>query len=96
MPKDKRKHKRRSINIPVMIALDDGSLVECVVLDISETGAKLKLSNAAGVPDIFKLLFSGNGFPRRTCKVVRRATDEIAVSFEGRGIDKDTSTVVEV
>ena len=60
MLKNNRKHQRRALNYPAWIALDIDKLIECVVLDISESGAKLKVIDNANIPDQFVLVFSKN------------------------------------
>jgi hypothetical protein len=88
MLKNNRKHQRRALNYPAWIALDIDKLIECVVLNISESGAKLKVIDNANIPDQFVLLFSKNGSPRRTCRVSWRTSDEIGVQFEKRTADE--------
>lgn len=61
---------------------EDGGLQGCVVVDISETGARLRAENADAVPVDFVLLLSKRGAPRRYCHVVWRGHDQIGVEFE--------------
>jgi hypothetical protein len=64
------------------LGTEEGGLQGCVVVDISETGARLRTENADAVPVDFVLLLSKRGAPRRYCHVVRRGHDHIGVEFE--------------
>jgi hypothetical protein len=64
------------------LGTEEGGLQGCVVVDISETGARLRTENAEAVPVDFVLLLSKRGAPRRYCHVVRRGQDHIGVEFE--------------
>jgi hypothetical protein len=56
------------------------STIECIVRNLSDTGAKLVVSSVIGIPDTFELLFSDNS--RRQCKVVWRTLQEMGVAFD--------------
>jgi hypothetical protein len=66
------------------LALDDDSLANCALSDISDTGARIDVDDADTVPERFTLLLSGNGMPRRKCSVVWRKERQIGVQFERR------------
>ena len=57
-----------------------GSAVECVVRDISDTGATLKFSGATKVDDIIELHIPIKGRVHRA-EVLWREADEIGVGF---------------
>ncbi|MEM8813427.1 MAG: PilZ domain-containing protein [Pseudomonadota bacterium] len=52
----------------------------CVVRDISESGARLKVNGADGIPDTFDLLIELDGFEAE-CEVVWRDGDQIGIQF---------------
>jgi len=62
------------------IVMNDGfSTLDVLVRNLSETGARLKVSSIVGIPDRFELRFDdGRQF---NCRTVWRRTDEIGVSF---------------
>ncbi len=64
-----------------LILLDDAAR-DCTLSDISETGARIDVETAEELPDRFTLLLSGNGAPKRSCRVVWRQPTQIGVEFE--------------
>lgn len=56
----------------------------CVLSDISDTGARIDVDTADELPDRFMLVLSGNGSPRRICRVVWRQPTQVGVNFDGR------------
>lgn len=58
------------------------STIDCVLRNLSDTGALLKVTSPLGVPDRFELvlLTEERALP---CRVVRRAAEEIGVAFDG-------------
>jgi hypothetical protein len=59
------------------IIFADGSVVKCIVHNISETGAKIEVH--APVPQTFDLMF--NDRSRRSCKLVWRRGMRLGVTF---------------
>lgn len=75
-----RAHVRSRTLLGAKIVLDGGySVFDCVVKDISEAGARLKVQNAVSVPETFKLMISDG----RTFEAVVkwRRIDSVGVSF---------------
>jgi hypothetical protein len=59
-----------------------GALVtQCALRDISITGARIVVSDPAGIPDEFVLLLTKNGSVRRSCSLVWRGETNIGVRF---------------
>jgi hypothetical protein len=85
MARDKRRAKRRTVRYGAWLALADGSLSECVLSDISESGARLVVDDSAVVPEKFVLVLSLNGAARRGCKVVWRNPQQVGVKFDQIG-----------
>ena len=56
------------------------STMPCVVRDISDTGARLQVAQAAGVPDTFELLIDLDGFEAQV-QVAWRDLTELGVRF---------------
>ena len=82
---DKRKGRRQPLTHRAEIArLENGEhLADCVVLDISETGARLGLLATGSIPEEFVLVVSKAGNVLRRCKVVRSGATELGVTFVG-------------
>jgi hypothetical protein len=79
----KRRSKRRSVRyIANLDLIDEAPLQRCVMLDVSETGARLLLPEQAALPDVFVLVLSENRRVVRTCSVVWRSDDQVGVAFK--------------
>jgi hypothetical protein len=57
-----------------------GKPINCVVRDLSVTGASLEVSNAAGIPERFILVMPGDGL-HLPCRTVWRKGHGIGVTF---------------
>ncbi|MGO8911499.1 MAG: PilZ domain-containing protein [Bradyrhizobium sp.] len=57
-----------------------GSTIDCVVRNISETGAALEVASPVGIPTEFNLMISGN-IAKRPCRVVWVRDKRIGVAF---------------
>jgi hypothetical protein len=82
---DKRKGRRQPLTQRAEIArLENGErLADCVVLDISETGARLGVLATADIPKEFVLVVSKAGKVLRRCKVMSSTATELGVAFVG-------------
>ena len=56
----------------------------CMLLEISESGARLAVPSERSIPARFVLCLSQNGLVRRQCQVSWRAKDELGVIFEAQ------------
>ena len=81
MSKEARKSIRRIVRQPGAILNDGVLLSKCTVLDVSASGAMIKIQTPNEVPDNFTLLMSRDGKVRRQCRVVRRSETGIGVQF---------------
>ena len=71
---------RRNTSIQASIVFDGGRATRnCVIRNVSESGAKLELATVAGVPDTFDLLIPGH--PPQPCRVTWRALKEMGVAY---------------
>jgi hypothetical protein len=79
---DKRRGPRRRVLKGGIVAFNDRrSTLPCIVRDISETGARLRMETMSVLaPDRFLLIIELHGIEAE-CKVVRRKADEVAVEF---------------
>jgi hypothetical protein len=57
-----------------------GAAISCVVRDLSDTGACLKVESPIGIPETFDLVFESDQ-SIRTCRVVWRKANQIGIEF---------------
>jgi hypothetical protein len=57
------------------------SAIDCMVRDLSVTGAAIEVSSQTGIPEKFTLVVPGDGL-RLPCTVIRRAAYRIGVTFD--------------
>lgn len=85
MLSEKRKSRRTSVEQPVWIDRADGSpLVECVLANMSKTGAKLTFSVLPELPQEFVLRLSRDGRVARKCRVAWASERAVGVEFTAR------------
>ncbi|WP_300176311.1 PilZ domain-containing protein [Bradyrhizobium sp.] len=58
-----------------------GGTIDCVVRNISETGAALEVASPVGIPAEFNLVMPGN-IAKRSCRVVWVKDKRIGVAFK--------------
>jgi hypothetical protein len=80
---DKRKGKRQALgHRAAIVRVEDGKpIAGCMVVDLSQTGARLQLKDSAEVPKEFVLLMSNISKVLRRCEVVWRREQDIGVRF---------------
>ena len=87
---EQRKKPRRPFKYNAKIAVKiatkiapgrDTALVECRVVDISESGARIHLARDQELPQIFTLVLTRGRGPRRFCQVLRREGTTLGVRF---------------
>ncbi len=85
MRSDKRKHVRKPMRYAAWVQDGETTPQNCVLADISDSGARLEVEKPDDVPELFTLLLSGqaNSASRR-CRVKWRTEDQVGVQFEGR------------
>jgi hypothetical protein len=79
---EKRRSPRQDVRCVGLIYDEHGSVMaQCIMTDVSASGAKLALEEGFNVPDLFVLTLSRNASVRRNCEVVWRRADSIGVCF---------------
>jgi hypothetical protein len=79
---DLRKKPRDTVQRPGWIALGKGTkLLECIVWDESESGARLDIQGAGHAPDEFYLYLSLDFMSRRRCRVAWRSERQLGVEY---------------
>jgi hypothetical protein len=94
-----RKYERVDFEsgIPVyMMGIDGTWRRDCLMVDVSQTGARLSVEGSLEGLDLkeFFLLLSSTGVAYRRCRMVRVAGDQIGVEFlkPGNGANKKKSS----
>lgn len=78
----KKRDVRRSVQQAGWITLDGGFAARpCKVLDLSASGAKLTLDDAAAVPNRMRLALTRDARAGRGCEVVWRRGKTLGVRF---------------
>jgi hypothetical protein len=79
---ENRKHPRRlAQQFGVILNRDRSVLGRCTMLDVSATGAQLRVNATSEVPREFTLILSKNGRVFRRCQIVWRCEDIVGVQF---------------
>jgi PilZ domain len=77
---DRRKIVRSRVLKSATIFLGSSPVIDCIVCDVTNTGARLQISIVIGILDVFDLSLDG-GRTIRPCKVVWREMTEAGVEF---------------
>ncbi len=78
---DRRATRRRTLKQATIAYGGRHLTIECVVRDLSATGARLVVEHAASVPDTFELLIELDGLEAQ-CEVIWRNRTTVGVRFE--------------
>lgn len=76
---ERRRHPRTDLNEPAYVS-SGGSVMGCMVCNISADGAAIEVDNAAFVPSRFRLVMAGD-HSVRDCEVVWIRANRIGISF---------------
>ena len=77
-----RQERRDKVDRPAWISVGDNQpLRKCIVVDISDSGAKLTVDDVDDLPEIFSLWLSRHGHPRYGCRIVWSGRNKIGVQF---------------
>jgi hypothetical protein len=80
--KEKRRIRRKPLQVDASIRLDGGfALRPCTIMDLSETGARLRVKGMQAVPDHFNLVYLRNQTKGRPCRIKWRRNADIGVEF---------------
>jgi len=77
-----RKFPRMRVLKSAKIVLGASSVLDCVVSDLTNCGARVKILNAANLPKDVAITFDA-GRTCRPCRVVWRSIDETGLQFTG-------------
>jgi PilZ domain len=89
---EKRKHQRSEVNEPAYVSAD-GSVMSCMVRNISPEGAAIDIDDPAFVPARFRLVMS-DGALVRECQIAWLRDKRIGLTFvSARQEDVSLNTV---
>jgi hypothetical protein len=75
---ERRREVREQSNVAAQIILPGGQVVKCQVADYSESGARLSVASAFGLPDTVELRVAGRTYQAR---ITRRGIGHAGVTF---------------
>ena len=79
--KESRRHPRMdTVTAGKVLIADHFAAIDCTILDISEKGACILISNATDLPPIFRLIVDGTNLCR-DCELIWNTGNRIGVSF---------------
>ena len=79
---NKKREARKSLHQPGWVTLDGGFAArQCVVQDLSSSGAKITLDDAIALTGKLRLAFSRDARTGRSCEVVWRRGKSLGVKF---------------
>jgi hypothetical protein len=79
----------KTIDRRAWISVGDGSaLLNCRLIDISESGAKLEIEDVDEIPVEFSLWLSRHGDPSHSCRVVWCGQGTIGVKFSSAATNR--------
>lgn len=84
---DKRKDDRKALRYPAQIDTGDGSPPkQCIISNVSASGARVSINNADDLPDSLDLLFAPGHGARRRCVVVWRGRNALGLEFSKKAV----------
>ncbi|MFC4175161.1 PilZ domain-containing protein [Microvirga sp. GCM10011540] len=81
---DLRKNKRTQTRQEGRIFLKRGTVVHCMVTDLSQAGAKLTLTKSQHLPETFDLVILGSDFRTIPCDLRWQKGNVAGVAFRSR------------
>jgi hypothetical protein len=82
MPAPKKREGRKLLGQQAWVTLDGGFAArQCVVQDISSTGARITVEGAVSLPAKLRLAFARDARTGRNCQVVWREGNSVGVRF---------------
>lgn len=78
---EKRTASRNRVLKQGLLAFDHGGGVDCIVRNLSPSGARIDIVSPVGLPEVFTLVIEADQF-RRRCHAVWSSDKQIGVVFE--------------
>ena len=80
MIEERRRHARTEINEPGYVS-SGGSVMRCMVLNISPEGAAIEVENPAFVPQLFRLVMANDASIVHECRITWIQKNRIGLTF---------------
>ncbi len=80
MMEHRRAPRQRTYKAARIAFADKRAVINCLVRNLSSTGACLAVESPIGIPDRFNLVFE-SGDPPRACEVQWRTNNRLGVAF---------------
>jgi hypothetical protein len=77
---ERRKSGRSRVLKSAKLVLDRSSIVDCVVRNLTNKGARIQIANTVNLPQAFEMTFDG-GYSIRPCRLIWRSVTETGVEF---------------
>ncbi|MGB7714199.1 MAG: PilZ domain-containing protein [Pseudolabrys sp.] len=87
---ERRKSGRSRVLKGAKLLLGTSSVLDCIVRNATNTGARVQIANTVELPDPVGLTLDG-GYRVRRCRVVWRTLTETGVEFLKTGVDSARS-----
>ncbi|MET0677553.1 MAG: PilZ domain-containing protein [Bradyrhizobium sp.] len=91
---EKRKHPRTDMEEPAFVS-SGGSVIRCVVRNISREGAAIDVENPAFVPQTFRLVMAGDSSIVHECRVAWIQRNRVGLTFLNVDPDEDPSASID-
>jgi hypothetical protein len=77
---ERRKSARSRVLKSAKLVLGQSSIIDCVVRNVTNSGARIQIANTVDLPKDFEMTFDG-GHSIRPCRLVWRTVTETGVEF---------------
>ena len=77
---ERRKNPRSRVLKGAKLVLGTSSVIDCVVRNVTNAGARVQIANTVELPEALGLTFDG-GFSIRPCRIVWRTVTETGIEF---------------
>jgi PilZ domain len=82
MPERRHSLRARMLRAGKIVFNNKSSVIDCMVRNLSRSGACLLVPNVIGVPSTFELLIEGED-ASRPCKMIWNDRNRIGIEFQG-------------
>lgn len=94
---ERRKSARSRVFKDAKLIVGTYSVIDCIVFNVTNSGARIQIANTVELPGILDLTFDG-GYTIRSCRIAWRTLTETGVEFfnthrEQRGCEFDRLSV---
>jgi hypothetical protein len=77
---ERRKSGRSRVLKSAKLVLDRSSIIDCVVRNLTNKGARIQIANTVNLPRAFEMTFDG-GYSVRPCRLIWRSVTETGIEF---------------